>query len=370
MTKKYLINTANLHIGGGVQVASSFISEISKIDANYQNISLCLSDEVSENIENMSLTSTFFDRILPIDVHGFGNPAKSDWKFLDEFDSVFTVFGPLYKWKTPFKNIIGFAQPWIIYPDNEVYDSLSFIERIKLKVKFFIQAHFFKRADILIVELEHVKEGLIRELGIDPDRIHVVHNCVSALYHCDDLWEPVDMPQRHGFLKLGFVGRNYVHKNTKIFSEIVHCLKNDHGIDALFYVTFTPEEWQACSPGFRKVCVNIGPLRAAQCPRFYESLDAVVFPSLLESFSATPLEALSMSKPLFASDRPFNRDICGDFACYFDPVCARDAADKIAAAFAGDGPDQAWIEQARQHALNFSTPADRAHKYLNILRNS
>jgi len=154
------------------------------------------------------------------------------------------------------------------------------------------------------------------------------------------------------------------HKN---FPVIADELKNQHNLKVCFFVTFTEQEWRSCTDEFRAVCINVGPLSVAQCPLFYKSLDAVVFPSLLECFSATPLEAMAMEKPLFASDRPFNRDICGPHAHYFDPLDPSSAAQAIANVFKGNGPDPIALKAAREHAINFSSPKERAEKYLALL---
>lgn len=263
--------------------------------------------------------------------------------------------------------MVGFAQPWIIYPDNECYQILPIAQKIKTRLKYRIQAFFFKRADILVVELEHVKDRLVKVLGYPAERIHVVHNCISSIYLDESLWQPLQFPRVDGFLRLGFLGRNYIHKNTAIFPKVAAGLEHSHGIAARFYVTFTEEEWAACNAEFRAVCINVGPLGVAQCPRFYEALDAVFFPSLLECFSATPLEALAMQKPLFASDRPFNRDICAQHAHYFDPLSPTDAAQAIANVFGDIGPDPEALRAGREHAIRFSNPKERAEKYLALL---
>jgi glycosyltransferase involved in cell wall biosynthesis len=286
---------------------------------------------------------------------------------MDRARAVFTVFGPLYRFRPKFRSIVGFAQPWIIYPRNECFAMLPLGQRLKTRLKYRIQGWFFRRADLLVVELEHVRQGLVRELGIPEERIHVVHNCLSRVFLQPELWQPAPIPEADCDLRLGFLGRDYLHKNTRIFPEIVARLERDHNIRAKIHVTFTPEEWAAATPEFRAACVNVGPLAITQCPSFYCGLDAVVFPSLLECFSATPLEAMAMERPLFASDRPFNRDVCGPHAHYFDPMSAKSAAQAIADVFGRKGPDAKALRCARVHATNFSNPADRAMRYLSLL---
>lgn len=365
MARKILINTANLHVGGGVQVAISFLYEYYKAQKFLGNLSIFASKEVNaglssvnKNIEN--------NEYHEIDVYGINAIFKSFTSKLKKYNVIFTVFGPHYFFKKSFVSIVGFAQPWIIYPDNECYAMLPLIERYKTRFKYWLQSIFFKKSDVLIVELEHVKERLISVLGIHSERIHVVHNCISSIYHDSSTWMPINLEKFNGDLRLGYLGRNYLHKNTTIFPEIVNVLKENYGINACFYVTFTEKEWSACKPEFRSACINIGPLLVEQCPTFYEAMDAIVFPSLLECFSATPLEAMAMEKPLFASDRVFIRDVCGEHANYFDPLSAASAAQSIAHVFLSHSPISLYA--AREHAINFSNPRSRAERYLNLLQ--
>jgi glycosyltransferase involved in cell wall biosynthesis len=262
---------------------------------------------------------------------------------------------------------MGFAQPWVIYPDSEVYALLPFLQRWRVRLKFFLQAQFFKQADRWVVELDHVKQGLIARGIAKPDRIEVVNNCISSVYLNPVLWQAPPLPQRARRFRLGFIGRNYAHKNTRVFPAVLTALRRDHQLDVEMLVTFTQSEWDACDDDFRSSVVNVGALTMAQCPAFYQCLDAVVFPSLLECFSATPLEALAMRKPLIASDRAFVRDVCGEFAQYFDPFNPSDMARVIAMGLSRPA-DADKLALARHHAINFSNASSRAKRYLAVLR--
>ena len=169
---------------------------------------------------------------------------------------------------------------------------------------------------------------------------------------------------------IGFVGRDYPHKNTNLFPQIKKRLHDSHDIDVDFYVTFNATEWAATTEFFRASINNVGVLYSAQCPTFYQQMDAVIFPSFLECFSATPLEALVMEKPLFASDRGFIRDVCGDYAWYFNPENPVEAAHLIATYVnKHKGHDGARLAAARQHVIQFSNARQRAMDYLEIMRN-
>lgn len=348
-------------------MATSFIDELSKMNFVNMDVSVFVSTAVHENIKSMSANRSKFLNYTVLDVHGIDAFSPKISKIFNVFDIIFVIFGPGYFLYTKGSLVQGFAQPWIIYPDSECYSMLNIVQRVLTRIKLLIQGFFFRKSDLLIVELEHVKEGLVRELCISSDRIHVVYNTLSSIYKKNEIWQSVDFPLVDCDLRLGFLGRNYIHKNTSIFPSVATELRKRHNLNVRFYVTFTNGEWQACSPAFKDVCINLGPLTVSQCPNFYKELDGVVFPSLLECFSASPLEAMAMGKPLFASDRPFNRDVCGDYAIYFDPLDPTNIAQQIAEFFANSTDQGARLAAARQHAFNFSNAKTRASKYMGLI---
>ncbi len=81
-------------------------------------------------------------------------------RLLLNYDVVFTIFGPLYSWKKPKNSVIGFAQPWIVYPHNEIYCNYNYFDKTKAVTKYFLQWIFYRNSDKLIVELDHVMERL------------------------------------------------------------------------------------------------------------------------------------------------------------------------------------------------------------------
>jgi glycosyltransferase involved in cell wall biosynthesis len=364
---KALINASNLRVGGGVQVGTSVIGELTQIPMLPPDLVVWASDVVDANLRRLG-----YD-IASLPAYEVINTKPSNWlrspvaRRLQDFDAIFTIFGPLYVWKLMGINITGFAQPWIINPENGIDAFMSLHQRLLQRLKFRAQSFFFHRADHLVVELEHVKAGLLRKGFGSDSEITVVHNSLSSLYANPSSWQTFVFPNSDSKLKLGFVGRNYLHKNTRIFPAIINLLKDNYGIDAVIYVTFTDDEWSSCDDNFRLSVTNVGPLFVTQCPTFYRKIDGVIFPSLLECFSATPLEAMAMEKPLFASDRPFNRDVCQEHAHYFDPLSPESAAEAIARVFLSGGPNQAALRVAREHAFNFSNPRKRAEQYLALL---
>ena len=356
-------------MGGGIQVAVSFIDEMSRMPVLPLGLAILVSEEVHANLQHVGSSVSKFHSYEVFNTYGLSALWSGLGRKMRDIDIVFTVFGPLYQWSMQAVSIVGFAQAWIIYPNNKIYRSLPFLQKLKTRFKFFVHSLFFRRADRLVVELEHAKNGLISRGFFDADKIDVIHNCLGSVYFHPEQWRPLSNSLAMKTFSIGFVGRDYPHKNTNILPEIKKFLQHVHKLDVDFYVTLNSTEWSGKSEVFRSNVINVGSLDVAQCPTFYQQMDAVIFPSFLECFSATPLEAMAMKKPLFASDRGFVRDVCGDFAWYFDPEDPSAAAALIANYINNKvGSDSVQLAAAREHVINFSSAPQRAADYLRIIQ--
>lgn len=64
-------------------------------------------------------------------------------------------------------------------------------------------------------------------------------------------------------------------------------------------------------------------------PHYYSRMDAVLYPSLIETFGIGQLEAMQYGLPIIVSDTDWAREICGDAAHYVDPFSCESIRDGI-----------------------------------------
>jgi len=370
--RKTLINLSNLHVGGGVQVGVSLISELSRSTFNLSEFDLWISTEIHENLLISGLNLDCFSCVCIINTYGIGSifSFKINYKFLFKYSTVFTLFGPYYTIFKPNMHIVGFAQPSILYPDVAIKLVPNWFKKFLLGIKLLLQSYFFYRSDVLIVELDNVKNGLLDIPFFRKKKIYVVHNSCSNIYSSPKYWENINFNFGNRKIKLGFLGRNYPHKNTSILPKVLILLRSKFNLDVDIFVTFTNEEWTSCSDDFRMLIKNIGPLRVSQCPTFYSNMDGIIFPSLLECFSVTPLESLVMGKPIFLSDRDFNRNIVKDHGFYFDPLDPEDIAYIINEYFTKSYYLAINFNDIRNYALKSFNPKRRMEEYTKIIKDS
>lgn len=358
--REILIDASNLHVGGGVQVASSFISELDEIAALnrsnrpwLRNVVVHASTPVLENVGRPVLHI----RCLQRDT----SPRKQMLASLTRRSScaiTFTIFGPTYQLRRHAVTIAGFADGTSLRPGRRTVRSLL---RQRLSRRFFTQ-----QVDTVVVEASQVADDVSRAWGIDPARIRVVPNVLNKTVRDHPPIEPTATPSRP--FVLGYPTRFYPHKNLTVLGRAAQHLHEVAHVDVRFLLTLTPEEWTHLDPLTKKYSTTVGSVPTKDLPAFYSRCHAVVFPSLNESFSATPLEAHHFRLPLVASDRGFVRSISKDTAFYFEPTDHVDVAHAIHDVMRL--PPQALSDQldrARALVDDWTTARERAEMYLDLI---
>lgn len=130
--------------------------------------------------------------------------------------------------------------------------------------------------------------------------------------------------------------RYYPHKNLEAIVEtFIHARTALRNVVVFITITETQHPNAKClldkihRSGLSDHIVNLGPVEQNQIPHFFKNCHALLFPTLLESFSATYLEAMQLDLPILTSDLDFAHDICGPAAFYFNPWSVESIADAI-----------------------------------------
>lgn len=125
-------------------------------------------------------------------------------------------------------------------------------------------------------------------------------------------------------IKILCLSEYYPHKNIDVLIDVAKYHQNvDTPIQLI--TTVSPNSKQArkylkkCETIDKHYLVNVGRIPYDAIAQIYERVDALILPTLLESFSGTYVEAMQYQKPIVTSDYDFAHDVCGDAAEYFDP---------------------------------------------------
>ncbi|WP_426245541.1 glycosyltransferase [Nocardioides sp. LHG3406-4] len=365
-TRPVLIDASNLHVGGGVQVGASLIDEFVRLpDAPWlRTATILVSSEVHANLSAAA-------RGLPgLRIHDSRPYKIRQWMpRRRRHDVSFLVFGPEYGWPRARRRIVGFADVRSVFP-VPAGEASSRRQQAFLALRGFVSRLLTRTADRLVVESPAIAKQLIRRRVADADHIDVVSNSYHGIFDEPEHWTPLPRalpdtaPDTH---VLCYVARAYPHKNHEFLPRLASEAAG-LGAKLRFVVTLTAAEWESMSEKFRSCCENIGPISIDVVPTVYGAVDGAIFPSLLEAFSAAPLEAMRMGRVLFASDRDFVRDVCGDAPVYFDPLDAAGAAKAVVETLSSPDRVAAHVELGLRLADQLPSSADRAERVAAILQ--
>jgi len=169
-------------------------------------------------------------------------------------------------------------------------------------------------ADCVIAQTEAMASGLRASYQDWADR-----DCIKVISQPPPCWPALPRrvsPLRPGSrgLRLFYPATDYPHKNHKIFAGLL--ARDLDGVIERLVLTLPSKrfrdapKWLSC----------VGELSHAECLAEFQQADALVFPSVLESYGLPLVEAMVMGIPIIAADLPYARLLCGDEGIYFNPA--------------------------------------------------
>jgi glycosyltransferase involved in cell wall biosynthesis len=119
---------------------------------------------------------------------------------------------------------------------------------------------------------------------------------------------------QHTKLLLFYPASFYPHKNHQIILDYISSYNNTDSnyIDSFIFTTKN-----VFNNPFIK---ELGVLTSDECYELYKSSDALIFPSLMESYGLPLIEAMQMQLPIIVSDLDYAKWLCEDQAIYFNPT--------------------------------------------------
>ena len=306
------IHATNVTGLGASQVVVSFLEAIESLETQYDRTDCYVPEEgpVAEYVP-----STDKMRMLPFRRRG---PKALSRVMECIFPASFFDIGehlivlgdvPL---RTRRKQVVLVHQPHLQSPQVNPWVGRTASFRVMRALTRFNAAY----ADCVITQTNAMASGLRASYRdwADRDCIKVIGQPPPSWFTLSSRVPPHQQVSRG--LRLFYPAAGYPHKNHSIFDDL---LSRDVGglIDRL--VLTLPKDGFSDAP---KWLCCVGQLSQAECLSEYEKADALIFPSVLESYGLPLVEAMVMGIPIVAADLPYARVLCGDEGVYFDPASA------------------------------------------------
>ncbi len=162
----------------------------------------------------------------------------------------------------------------------------------------------FKAAHTIIAVSQYTKNVLVREYGIDPQKISVVHNGHDP----EAVRSAPALMSRHGKKRhpmVLFLGRLTVQKNPLQFIAVAKQIHQLRGDVQFVMAGSGPMQGElmerACADGLGGCMVFAGQVAKREANALYAAADCFVMPSLSEPFGLVALEAIAQGTPVVLS---------------------------------------------------------------------
>ena len=268
------------------------------------------------------------------------------------------------------RQVYLFDWPYATYPDSIAWKRMTRKEWLFKRFKFFLIRRYIHLPVLVIAQTSVSEDRLVQRFSIK--NTEVVPNAVSLDNFSGGEYKDFDLPKEK--IKLLYLTKYYSHKNIEIFISLARIIRQEN---LPYNIIITINESQHVNAKkiletlqtemLDKIVINVGPVEMENVPSLYQQTDALLMPSLLESFSGTYVEAMYHGKPIFTSDLDFAKVVCGDAAFYFDPLEANSIMDSIKFAYKNQDLMLSKIARGKQRLDGFLSWQQVFEKLLKII---
>jgi len=169
---------------------------------------------------------------------------------------------------------------------------------------------------LVIAISEHVKGTIVDRLGVEPERVRVIHLGIDL-----EQLQPSEA-EREPFLL--YPANGWPHKNHARLLEAFAQLRRERP-DLRLVLTGSGLDGLPPAAG-----VEVrGHVPRLELVRLYQTAAVLVFPSLYEGFGLPPLEAMACGCPVAVARAGALPETCGDAARYFEPTSPEEIASAV-----------------------------------------
>lgn len=376
--KTILFNASTNVVGGGIKNAALFLKEcVENKDFNWHFI---ISSQVNDFLKDSRIT------IQTENLHVLDkSPAKSKkvkkdilaYVIKNEIDLVYTMAGPAYV-KFPCVHVQGISNAYITHADWATYKLKKNVYSI-FRYYFYTSVQFFYslKADHFVFQTDFAKNSYKRRSGIKDSRLHVIPNAFDTSIACHFLTNFMDATANKKFKQIQIFcpGAAYLHKGFQFLPAIIEELKKSTKKIFKFIVTL-PEHsavWGNLQKALKaknvtEYCENIGPYKYSDLVSLLDTSDIVFVPSLLETFSASYLEAMCAKKKLIVADKSFAREVCDGYGIYVNPLDSIKTAKVFNEVFNNLNLNKTERALADRILSNYGDQHDRSQKIISLIK--
>lgn len=335
---KILINALGANMGGAIRHLTNFLPQLGKVDSEREYVVL-----VRDTIPEIPVAENIHFEHLPDAQAGnwrkrlYGDVVSLPVRLKKEGFAVTVSLlnvGPIWS-----------PVPHILFQRNALYFCDYFLEHItgRRKIETLLRRKLaissIKRADVIITPSNAMADMIRYSSGKlnDKNFLTLYHGFdVNTLnQHIDK--SIVDKLQSIQGAKLLYPTHAALHKGFDVLFSALAKLR-ERGVAVTLITTVSNEDWPEGVSRYKQHIkgldlendvIFLGRIPQDKMGSLYQNVDAMIYPSLCESFGFSMIEAMGNGLPIAAADTAVNKEICGKGALYYSSLNPENAADAI-----------------------------------------
>ncbi|PZF74196.1 glycosyltransferase [Taibaiella soli] len=333
-------NASNLRFGGGITFTQQLLQALLPLRKNDQITIVVPNGAGYESLAQTPNVQLIFvpDRFhySRISKYYYNRSVFEKWAKQANADKIISL-GNIAFPSPGITQLLLIQNAFLFYPESPAWSRMNIRQFTYNRMMNAYTAKHLKFASAYAVQTAVMKERLCRLFDIDPEKVSIVPNAIA---HSSSGNDNIGTAKNDG-IRLLVLSKYYAHKNFEILLPLAKEIKqqkqnititltldaNESKDTAAFLETIQKEQ-------LADVVKNRGHVPLAEIEQTFHYYDGLLFPTLLESFSGTYLEAMKSGKPIFTSRFDFATHLCKDAAFYFNPLDARSILRTITDAFA------------------------------------
>jgi glycosyltransferase involved in cell wall biosynthesis len=237
---------------------------------------------------------------------------------------------------------------------------------LRAKLKILIQRRYFartlKKTGLLFCQTPIMKKRIADYYKFDDNKIEILPNAISDFISKNPSNTAAELKgiEKNKFNCL-VLSQYYVHKNPDII--MLACQKFEEKLQGIRFITTIAKKDHINAAKFLKklsqepklsslIC-NVGQIPHHQISDYYNNIQLVIMPTLMESFSVTYLEAMYFGVPMLTTDLDFAHYLCGNAAWYYAPWSVGDFVNRLLELKSDATLRQQLVDNAKTQISNF-----------------
>jgi glycosyltransferase involved in cell wall biosynthesis len=373
-----LFNCTTNIVGGGLKNSAFFIKKAIEDNSFNWHFAVCrpvysMLEEWELNLDKAKFT--IFENSPSRNIN-----ARKDLRKLSEslkIDLVYTMAGPAFV-KFPCSHLQGISNGYITHADWESFRfRKGLVKTLKDYAHVSIQFFYTLKASDFVFQTKYAKDTFKRRSKIKEERLNVISNAFDLSLR-DYFNQETNTIQNSKESEITILcpGAGHLHKGFQFIPEIAKELKNISNKKFKFVLTlpFDSQLWLHIKSEIERLnlkeCItNHGPYKYTNLKNLLKTCNIVFVPSLLETFSASYLEAMCAKKKLVAADKNFAREVCRNYATYIKPQDGIGTAKAINEIFSNINITKEELALSNEILSNYGNQDQRFEKIKALINN-